>query len=160
MNWDNSKATWSQNMDDREKVRRAKNQRLLKLYGITIKEYEERLAQQNGCCAVCLKPPRTLALSVDHDHKCKYLKLNVRDGVVGFVAQVKYSTVTPESPYYFLTGVGDTKSEARAMLKDRLKRASIRGLLCVWCNTGLRKYRDNPENLFRAAAYLRRHQGG
>ncbi len=50
--------------------------RLKSLYGITLVEYEEMFAQQNGRCAICSRPervidPRTKAprrLAVDHDH--------------------------------------------------------------------------------------------
>lgn len=143
-----------------EEKRRDRNQRLKRLYGITILDYETRLLQQNGACAICLKPPATLALSVDHDHKWKYIKLGVEDGVVGWVARVKDVTVPTYSPYYLLVGVGDTKNEAKAMLRERMKRASVRGLLCFSCNGGLRKYRDTPEILRRAADYLSEHQGG
>lgn len=144
-----------------EEKRRDRNQRLKRLYGITIKEYEYRLANQNGCCAICLKPPATLALSVDHDHKWKYLKLNVEEGLtgVGFVARVKKGEVLLTSPYYILCGIGDTKNEAKAALRERLKRSSVRGLLCFSCNGGLRKYRDTPQILRRAADYLSEHQG-
>lgn len=144
-----------------EEKRRDRNQRLKRLYGITLKEYEERLALQKGNCAICLHPPGTLALSVDHDHKWKYLKLRVEEGVVGtgFVARVQKDEVNYLSPYYLLCGIGDTKNEAKAALRERLKRASVRGLLCFSCNGGLRKYRDTPEILRRAADYLRDHQG-
>lgn len=144
-----------------EEKRRARNERLKRLYGITIKEYEERLAQQNGCCAICLKPPATVALSVDHDHKWKYLKLSVEEGIVGigFVARVKKDEVLPSSPYHLLCGIGNTKNGAKSALRDRMRRASVRGLLCFSCNGGLRKYRDTPDILRRAAEYLSSHQG-
>ena len=38
---------------------------------------------------------------------------------------------------------------------DRAK--ACRGLLCWKCNTGLRKWMDNPDLLESAALYLRRH---
>lgn len=46
-------------------------------YGMTLAQYEERLATQGGVCAIC-KHPETrrrsdgelFALAVDHDHSC------------------------------------------------------------------------------------------
>lgn len=38
------------------------------LYGITIKEYEIMLEQQNGVCFVCGTPPKNTRLHVDHSH--------------------------------------------------------------------------------------------
>jgi hypothetical protein len=51
-----------------------KNVFLKRHYGITIERYNEMLAEQNGCCAICTKAERNaingrvLALAVDHDH--------------------------------------------------------------------------------------------
>jgi Recombination endonuclease VII len=47
----------------------AKSQRanLLKRYGMSLPEYELRLARQNGVCAICRKNPKGL-LCVDHCH--------------------------------------------------------------------------------------------
>ena len=36
----------------------------------------------------------------------------------------------------------------------------VRALLCHQCNPGLGSFRDSPELLERAAAYLRKHRGG
>ena len=33
---------------------------------------------------------------------------------------------------------------------------TVRGLLCPWCNRGLRYYQDNPEYLKRAAKHVQR----
>ena len=40
-------------------------------YGITQEQYEELLAEQGGCCAICGKTPEEEGrnLSVDHDHE-------------------------------------------------------------------------------------------
>jgi hypothetical protein len=35
--------------------------------GLTLAQYNGLLAAQNGCCAVCSKPPGKIRLSVDHD---------------------------------------------------------------------------------------------
>ncbi|MGZ3387404.1 MAG: endonuclease VII domain-containing protein [Isosphaeraceae bacterium] len=44
---------------------------LLKKYGMTLEDYEVRLAAQGGGCAICGKPPRDgRRLAVDHDHNC------------------------------------------------------------------------------------------
>ena len=43
---------------------------LNKAYGLSIEQYEERLAQQGGVCAICKSPPRKNRLHVDHDHAC------------------------------------------------------------------------------------------
>lgn len=57
-----------------QRAYRARNPRLMKSidlkkkYGITLDEYEGRLAAQQGCCAVCKSPPGKKALAVDHCH--------------------------------------------------------------------------------------------
>lgn len=37
-------------------------------YGLSEDQYEAMLRQQNGVCAVCLRPPKARRLAVDHDH--------------------------------------------------------------------------------------------
>lgn len=52
-----------------------RNKTLLRTYGITLKQYDEMLAEQGGVCAICLQPETMIhngkikRLSVDHDHK-------------------------------------------------------------------------------------------
>lgn len=43
----------------------------LRTYGITLEVYEEMLAAQNNCCAICGNTPNGRTLSVDHDHETK-----------------------------------------------------------------------------------------
>jgi hypothetical protein len=38
-------------------------------YGLTLDDYEEMLAEQNGVCASCGTPPTGKKLSIDHDHE-------------------------------------------------------------------------------------------
>ena len=37
--------------------------------GLTIEQYEDRLAKQGGHCSLCPATPKTRRLNVDHDHK-------------------------------------------------------------------------------------------
>lgn len=56
----------------RERARRSGFRRL---YGITLEEYNARLAEQGGVCAICRKPETAMyrgqikMLAVDHDHE-------------------------------------------------------------------------------------------
>jgi hypothetical protein len=129
------------------------SQRLLKTYGITLAEYDEMLEQQGGVCAICHRPPVTVRLSVDHDHAWKRVRIiteKVGEIWKGFAAYNARS-------YHF----GSTKrGDVVRRIKQMLLRASIRGLLCVWCNRGLQRFRDSPEALEAAAQYLRKHQEG
>ena len=140
----------------KEEIKRDK--RLRKLYGRTLAEYNYMLKEQQGLCAGCLKPPVNVSLSLDHDHRYKYLKLIVQDGFPftdrKFVAYTKCGLQVYDS----CLGKGDTARAAKRDLRVQLKWASGRGLLCYFCNVGIQKFRDNPDNLERAAAYLRRHQ--
>jgi hypothetical protein len=38
-------------------------------YGMTEDQYQCKLLEQNGACAVCKNPPSGRCLDVDHDHK-------------------------------------------------------------------------------------------
>ncbi len=87
---------------------------LLRIYGLTVEEYDVMLAAQGGGCAICGAPPdRDRSFGVDHCH----FKID--------------------------RGAG--------------KRSANRGLTCQPCNAGIAKFRDNPDLLEAAAAYLERH---
>ena len=40
-----------------------------KRYGITLEDYNLLLEHQGGKCGICLKPPGSRRLAVDHDHR-------------------------------------------------------------------------------------------
>ncbi len=41
----------------------------LKKYGLTPAKYRAMLRLQGGTCAICGRPPRSIRLHVDHNHK-------------------------------------------------------------------------------------------
>ena len=48
---------------------------LRRKYGITVEQYEEMLASQGGCCAICRREPRPdISLHLDHDHQSGQLR--------------------------------------------------------------------------------------
>lgn len=52
------------------KAARARDYRLKKTYGISLKDYEYLLKNQDGVCWICLRPPLPgKNLCVDHNHK-------------------------------------------------------------------------------------------
>lgn len=80
------KAKWdADNVDHIKKYRRkyylservnTKNWRLMKLYGITLEQYEEMLTKQKRCCAICgvHQPESIQSLHVDHNHTTKKVR--------------------------------------------------------------------------------------
>jgi hypothetical protein len=49
----------------------AANSRLRSSFGITLEQYESKLAEQDGRCAICRREPLAeKRLGVDHDHRC------------------------------------------------------------------------------------------
>jgi len=65
---DRSKAWYRANKAYCKKKRRAA---CLKQYGLTPKEFDKKLAEQGGTCAICTGPPanRWNRYAVDHDHE-------------------------------------------------------------------------------------------
>jgi hypothetical protein len=57
---------------------RAKNYQLMRKYGITLEDFERRVQEQDGRCAVCRKKPqgerKGATLHVDHDHQTGWVR--------------------------------------------------------------------------------------
>ena len=144
----------------RRLVKRAKTQaqldhatdlRLRKAYGITLADYNARLAEHGGRCEICRKPPVKVRLSVDHDHAWKKVKHTAVKFEEMWVAEAFYRGRRHTSSAF-------KRSVAVKGLKHLLLQSSVRGLLCIHCNRGLRFYADLPERMRSGAAYLERHQ--
>lgn len=80
---------------------RKKDEHLRSLYGITLEEYNEKLASQNGVCAICKRPPSVRKLHVDHDHitgqvrgllchTCNFLLGNCNDDIALLQSAMEY----------------------------------------------------------------------
>jgi hypothetical protein len=48
--------------------------RLQRMYGISLEQYETMLKAQGGHCAMCPSVPKSRRLHVDHDHKTKKVR--------------------------------------------------------------------------------------
>jgi hypothetical protein len=53
---------------------RARERRLMTLYGMTVADYDALLAFQDGTCAICDRPPGKTRLAVDHDHATRFTR--------------------------------------------------------------------------------------
>lgn len=133
--------------------------RLQRTYGITLAEYNERLARQGGGCAICGKPPGTKRLHTDHCHKFakqfKIIRTKLPDGQ--YMANAEHRT--DKFGRFYIEFIESTKALAVAAVKRGLKRGSVRGILCWPCNRSLRSFNDDPQVMEQAARYLRHYTG-
>lgn len=135
-------------MTTQEKQR---NARLLRTYGITLEDYNLMLRDQGYGCWVCGWQPQLgqKALAVDHDHKVSKVRVLTKKTDSGWKASATYK----EHEY---TAESTLKRNAVADVKQQLKKASCRGLLCWRHNRAIEMFQDSPERLRRAAEYLER----
>ena len=72
---------------NRDKVK-ARNERLLRVYGISAAEYDVIFTNQRGQCKICGEKAKTKRLSIDHDHdtgRIRGLLCNNCNAAVGFL---------------------------------------------------------------------------
>lgn len=131
----------------KQQLDRATDLRLQKTYGITLKEYNKLCGMNGGNCWICNKPAGTRRLSVDHDHSYSKVKLLATRTGGEWTASGRYNGVA-----YYCSD--KSKTVAKQEVRNQMKRASVRGVACVWCNRGLRYYHDEPIFLRAAAEYL------
>ena len=127
---------------------------LRKQFGVDELTVNCQLSKQGNVCAFCGSSPVTRSLHLDHDHKVEKTKIAYSKNAD------KTWSAWPE-PFRFnrldFTEYGITKAEARAKVKARLLRESLRFFLCYSCNGMLQKARDNPGTLFNAAEKLKQY---
>ena len=133
---------------------RARDKRLKSTYGISLEQYNQILAAQDGKCATCHRPATdfSVSLAVDHEH----FKVNVcRVGKYWHgMAVFQDKSCTPLQ-------FAKTKAAAIALIKKTTMPYSVRGLLCpgrhgpagTCCNRNMGRI-DNPVWLRSVLAYL------
>jgi hypothetical protein len=139
----------------------SKDSYLLRKYGIDNKDKSLMAAQQKHACKICrnthtkatkYKPSHPILFHVDHDHAVEKIKVIARKISTGLwhaetVATAKY-------PRLYFYHNAKLKKDAVALVRHDLRRASVRALLCWFCNGLLGKGRDNPEVFTAAGKYL------
>ena len=134
----------------KEDLDKLKDQRLQNAYGITLDDYQTLLKVNNGHCWICGKPPVTRGLAVEHDHS--YTKVKIRT----YKPLNRGDTWKAEADYNGQHFEYHTRKRADAVrfVRADLKKASVRGVACWFCNKGLHFYGDRPDLLRAAANYL------
>ena len=133
-----------------EQKERDRDKRLRKTYGISLAQYNEILAYQDGKCAICGRKATefTVSLNVDHEHfKIAAQKIGMFwHGLAAF----KDGSCTPLI-------CEKRKTDLIARVKTMALPLSVRGLLCpgrhFGCNRLLGRV-DKPVWLARALDYL------
>lgn len=125
---------------------KVRNKYLLKNYELTSFEYDVMLLEQGGVCKICGRPPKTVPLNVDHDHSYRYFRVTFEK-----LADKSWRAVCPKLG---LEAVATLRGAAIKLVRRKMLRASVRGLLCTFCNPGLQKFQDDPVRMRAGAAYL------
>lgn len=131
-----------------EQMDKATDARLRKTYGISLEQYNARLERQGGVCQICGRPPVSRRLHVDHDHSYTKIPIETIKVASGWAAESFYREI-------YIGDFDQKKTLAVRKVRQKLKVASCRGLLCVHCNRGLQFYSDNPTFLQNASEYIR-----
>jgi len=131
-------------------------------HGISLKEYKQMDKEQDHVCAICRRPPKNLPLAVDHWHKLTNKTKKHR--VINIEVKKKGKYWVACAPlFHQLFGIKikerhTTRRKAIKAAQLHLTRASVRGLLCWSCNTGIRKYFDCEDKLYNAAKYIAKYK--
>lgn len=128
-------------------------------FGWELAEVEALFASQGNVCAICGRPPGKTRLNLDHDHEADHVKINVERNTLPPISQKWLAHAVYKHKEFYALGI--SIKEARDLVKRQLRRASVRGGLCLRCNKGIQMFEDSkapllPEKRFEnAAQYFR-----
>lgn len=127
---------------------------LLKKYAISELEFLAQLRSQGNVCKICgCPPPQGRNFHVDHDHSVERTKIICTKQNGLWVAGPAKS-----GGIFDFTFTERTKQEARAKVKRRLLRLSIRGIICYRDNVALQKFSDDALRMQAAAEYIQAYE--
>lgn len=121
-------------------------------FGWTLSEVNAMFEKQGNVCYICKRPPGERRMAVDHDHAYDRVKITVYKDCGIYIIGAR--------PYVMPLGYSD-KKEGRHIVRNRLRRLSVRGGLCMRCNKGIQMFEDSKapltpaERFDRAAKYFR-----
>jgi len=143
----------------RTKSKSTRDQYLRRKFNITEEEFNQQFEAQGSVCKICSRPPGTRSLHVDHDHGIERWKIDVEKVSNGSYrawprGYYPYTAIHTGESKLFFAETGTSRMEAKAKVKKRLMRYSVRGIVCWPCNKGLKVFSDNPLALTNAGTYL------
>ncbi len=101
---------------NREYVKaRGREMRLLREYGITEAEYEQRVKHQNGVCAICRKVPEDgTRLVIDHCHESGIVRGLLCDGCNQAIGRLGDTAISVRRAFTYLASFEDSLEKASA----------------------------------------------
>lgn len=137
------------------------DQRYRRVFNWTLAEVDAMFALQNNRCACCGRLPGVRRLNVDHDHAFDRVK-----PIVAFYFELSgrkkiWQAAGQDPKNFWWAGFGDKRAEAVKRFRAIMRRASVRGGLCLRCNKGFQMFEDSKvpmspaERFDRAATYFR-----
>lgn len=143
------------------------NLRYLRTFGWTLDEVNAMFAAQGNVCAFCHRPEGKNRLSVDHWHAFDKVKIQTYKDEYGnwhLQTYLKQPKDLPFSHPFAVWITADDKKKGRKLVRQELRRRSVRFGLCLRCNKALALLEDSKaplstiDRLKNAVACLENYQ--
>jgi len=144
------------------KKEKARDSRLMRTYGISLDQFNERAKSQGNKCYICKVKKNAKgevkSLHVDHWHAIAKVKVKAEKSGNGWRAyNVEFSRYGYSLPEKTIkTKWCPTRNKAVKIVKNKLKEMANRGIICWPCNSGIHRW-DDLVKLERALKYLKKY---